>query len=527
MTRSSGILLHPTSLPDSPGIGTLGKAAFKFVDWLKEAGQTLWQTLPIGPTGYGDSPYASFSTYAGNPLLIDIDILVENKYLSKKEAQAPDYIKSTGNVDYGAVTYWKLPLLEKAALNFLNKKDNEERVKYEAFKNDNAWWLDNFAIFMSIKETYDEKAKQENRFGAMWSNYWPEDLKLHNMQAVSDYHATHVESTECQKVIQYFFFTQWFSLKDYAKKNGISIIGDIPIFAASDSSDVWANQNLFQLNNDGTQKVCAGVPPDYFSATGQYWGNPLYDWDAMKKDNYDWWIKRIRYMSTLVDYVRIDHFRGFDTYWSIPYGEPNAVNGKWCNGPSNDLLDEILKQLGNIPIIAEDLGIITDNVRKLRDDYNLPGMKILQFAFDTNEAGAQGFTNPFLPNNYIPCSVVYTGTHDNATLQGWLLEASDEEIGMIAKYLNLYDKYDSETIEAMKNDGRLCKILIELAMSSIANFSVIPLQDIFALGNEARMNIPSTTGGLNWQWRMTSEQFSSEKAKWLKTMSKEYKRNEA
>lgn len=525
MTRSSGILLHPTSLPGTPGIGTIGKEAFKFVEWLKDAGQTLWQMLPIGPTGYGDSPYASFSTFAGNPLLIDLEKLIEMGCLSPKEAQTPEYIKNEGPVDFGSVVYWKIPVIKTAAKNFLKETQIEQRIKYEAFKNDNSWWLDNYAIFMSIKEAYDQKAAEEKRFGAMWSNYWPKALRTHEMKAVSEWHASHVEEAEVQKVMQYFFFKQWFELKSYAKENGISIVGDIPIFAASDSADVWANQKLFQLDSEGRQTCCAGVPPDYFSATGQLWGNPLYDWAALKEQNYDWWLKRIQYMSTLADFVRIDHFRGFDTYWSVPAGSENAINGKWCDGPGADLLTQIQNKLGNIPIVAEDLGIITDSVRKLRDDFNLPGMKILQFAFDTNEAGAQGWTNPFLPNNYTPCSVVYTGTHDNATLQGWLLEASQEEITMIADYLKLSAAKDFSALQDMKNNGSLCKNLIELAMSSVADFAIIPLQDIYTLDNTARMNTPSTSGGQNWKWRMSQDQFSKEKALWLKGMSEKYKRN--
>ena len=525
MRRSSGVLLHLSSLPDSPGIGTLGENTYKFVDWLVSAKQSLWQVLPIGPTGYGDSPYASFSTFAGNPLLIDLERLVEQNILTKEEAVAPNYISYCGYVDYGSVVYWKLPLLKVAAKNFLKSTPKDLRVKYEAFKNDNASWLDNYSIFMSIKEFYDKKASDENIFGAMWSNYWPSELRRREPKAVSEWHSSHVESCEIQKAIQFFFFEQWFELKSYANKKGISIIGDIPIFVAPDSADVWANQNLFQLDEEGQQLSCAGVPPDYFSATGQMWGNPLYDWDEMKKQNYDWWLKRISYMSRLVDFVRIDHFRGFDTYWKIPAGEKTAVKGQWCKGPGADLLNAIQSKLSDIPIIAEDLGIITDSVKKLRDDFNLPGMRILQFAFDTKEAGAEGLKNPFLPHNYISRTVAYTGTHDNATMQGWLLEASDEEIKMIADYIGLSKTDDWNLIQQKKTNGTLCKMLIELIFSSVADFAIVPLQDIFCLGNEARMNVPSTTGGHNWQWRMSSVYFDDEKAEWLKGLSEKDNRN--
>lgn len=517
--RKSGILLHPTSLPETPGIGTIGKQAYKFVDWLVSARQTLWQILPYGPTGYGDSPYASFSTFAGNPLLIDIDMLVESGFLTQEQANPPEWIKSEGYVDFGSVVWWKLPLLKTAASQFLDKKDNSERVAYEAFKNDNASWLDNYSIFMSIKEFYDAKAKEEDRFGAMWSNYWPKDLATHEPKAVSDWHASHVKESEIHKVIQYFFFKQWRALKKYANEHGIKIIGDIPIFVAADSSDVWANQHLFQLDENGRAKFVAGVPPDYFSATGQLWGNPLYDWDAMEKDNYSWWIWRIKAMLSQVDYVRIDHFRGFEAYWSIPAGEETAINGKWITGPDHKLFEKIGSALGDIPIIAEDLGLITEGVKKLRDDFELPGMKVLQFAFDANEAGKGGFTNAFLPHMFDQNCVVYTGTHDNDTMQGWLNKATKEEIDIVSKYLS------GGISEATLPKESLCYGLIRLAISSTAKFAVIPMQDIFALADEGRMNTPSTTGGHNWQWRMSSDMFSAEKADWLKNMSVLYGRN--
>ena len=519
--RSSGILLHPTSLPETPGIGTIGKQAYKFVDWLASANQTLWQILPIGPTGYGDSPYASFSTFAGNPLMIDLDMLKENGWISAEQIAPPDYIKSSGYVDFGSVVWWKIPVLKTAASQFLDSCKKEDRDAYEAFKNDNASWLDNYAIFMSIKEFYDAKAKEEDRFGAMWSNYWPKDLATFQPKAVSKWHEEHVKETEVHKVIQYFFFSQWKKLKEYANSKGISIVGDIPIFVASDSADVWANQKLFQLDSDGRSTAVAGVPPDYFSATGQLWGNPLYNWDAMKKTGYKWWIDRIRAMLSVVDFVRIDHFRGFEAYWSVPAGEETAINGKWIPGPDHKLFNAIKKELGDIPVIAEDLGVITEGVAKLRDDFELPGMKILQFAFDANEAGAGGFVNPFLPHMYTENCVVYTGTHDNDTMQGWLDKASDAEIDIVTKYISGGIKEN----ELPKD--QLCYGLIKVALASVAKFAVIPMQDIFAIGSEGRMNVPSTTGGINWQWRMTPEMFSAEKALWLKEMSVLYGRNKA
>jgi 4-alpha-glucanotransferase len=353
----------------------------------------------------------------------------------------------------------------------------------------------------------------------MWSNYWPKDLATYQPKAVSKWHEEHVKETEVHKVIQYFFFSQWKKLKEYANSKGISIVGDIPIFVASDSADVWANQKLFQLDSEGKSTAVAGVPPDYFSATGQLWGNPLYDWDAMKKTGYKWWIDRIRAMLSVVDFVRIDHFRGFEAYWSVPAGEETAINGKWVPGPDHALFNKIKEELGDIPVIAEDLGVITDGVAALRDDFELPGMKVLQFAFDVNEEKAGALTNAFLPHEYGSNFVVYTGTHDNETMQGWLNSAKPEERDLIRKYLGAC------TPGVTISDDQLCPALIRAAFASVAKFAVIPMQDIFAIGSEGRMNVPSTTGGINWQWRMTPEMFSAEKALWLKEMSVLYGRN--
>jgi len=510
LSRSSGILLHPTSLPVTPGIGTLGQQAYKFVDWLSSAGQSLWQVLPLGPTGYGDSPYAAFSTFAGNPLLIDLDILKERGYLSEGDIKPPEYIKNDGPIDYGSVVWWKLPVLQKAAENFLA---HENITLYNNFKTDQSSWLDNYALFMSIKEVYDRKAHDEKLFGKLWNTFWPKELATCQADATDTWKTDHSTGIEIQKVIQFFFFDQWKSLKKYANDKGISIIGDIPIFVAADSADVWANQRLFQLNEDGTPKFVAGVPPDYFSATGQLWGNPLYNWDEMKKDGYAWWCTRIKSTCALVDYIRVDHFRGFEAYWSIPSGEPTAINGTWIKGPDHDFFNTLQKTLGDVPILAEDLGVITDNVKQLRDDFNFPGMKVLQFAFDVNEAGKNGFINPFLPHMYPPNSLVYTGTHDNDTMQGWLDHATPQEFKLVQNYLG-------GSIEK----ENMVRELIRICLFSSAIFAVFPLQDIYSLGSEARMNTPSTLGS-NWTWRMMPTYFDQEKAEWLCKYSHMYARN--
>lgn len=517
LTRSSGILLHPTSLPCTPGIGTIGQQAYRFVDWLASARQSLWQILPIGPTGYGDSPYASFSTFAGNPLMIDLQMIAEQGFLSTEEITPPDWMKNEGYIDYSGVVFWKIPVLKTAAQHFIDKisnNSNDFAQSYAEFKEKQAYWIDEYAIFMSIKEFYDAKAKEEERFGAMWSNYWPENLAAHSTRAVNKWAKDHANEIEIYKVIQFFFFEQWNNLKNYANSKGISIIGDIPIFVAPDSADVWANQNLFQVDESGKATAVAGVPPDYFCATGQLWGNPLYNWDVMKKNKYAWWITRIKAMLGVVDYVRIDHFRGFEAYWSVPAGAETAVTGEWVKGPDHDLFNAIKKQLGDIPVIAEDLGLITDEVKALRDDFELPGMRVLQFAFDTNELNAGGCVNPFLPHMYSENSVVYTGTHDNETMQGWLNAAPEREIEMIKNYLG-----------GVSDNSQLCPRMIQLALSSVAAFAVIPMQDIFAIGSEGRMNTPATTGGHNWQWRMSEEHFCAEKAEWLKQLSTLYARN--
>ncbi len=519
-TRSAGILLHPTSLPNSAGIGTLGASAYAFVDFLKKSRLSIWQVLPLGPTGYGDSPYQSFSTFALNPLLIDLPQLAEKGWASDAEIQPPDYIKAAGPVDYGAVVYWKLPLLMTLARHFLTAVPEADRASYAAFCEKNKYWLSDYALFMSIKTHYDAQAQEEAKtlgkaVAGTWNVYWEKSLAHHEKEALAAWERDHQHDVEAYKVIQFFAYSQWLSLKKYANENGISIIGDIPIFVASDSADVWANQHLFQLDKNLLPKAVAGVPPDYFSATGQLWGNPLYDWNRMRKDGYSWWISRIKQMLTLTDYVRIDHFRGFESYWAVPYGKKTAVYGEWQKGPRRSLFTEIRRTLGDLPLIAEDLGVITDGVRALRDSCKLPGMKILQFAFEPKELQAGNLINAFLPHTYSTSGtgancVVYTGTHDNDTTQGWLSSLKAEQLSLVASYTQ-GRLLSEEEARALLADGSLCKALVRLAFASVARLAIVPLQDVYALDSSARMNTPSTSGA-NWSWRMESDMLSGDRA---------------
>ncbi len=503
LTRSSGILLHPTSFPGPHGIGDLGQTAYQFVDYLAGARQSLWQVLPLGPTGYGDSPYASFSSFAGNPLLISLDKLVEQGDLDGLDLlDVPDF--PVDLVEYGWVIYWKVPLLEKAARNFLNKADESRRANFEDFCAEHAHWLDDFALFMVVKEHFDEKAREEDVFGAMWSNYWDKDIALRQPEAVARWQKEKAEAIAIKKVLQYFFFDQWTALRRYANERDILIIGDIPIFVAPDSVDVWANRELFYLDDEGRPTVVAGVPPDYFSETGQLWGNPLYNWKKMASRGYQWWIDRIKATLSLIDIIRVDHFRGFEAYWEIPAEEETAINGRWVQAPGADFFETVKKVLGNLPILAEDLGVITPEVEALRDQFGFPGMKVLQFAFDAKEAGGLNATNGFLPHNHGRNAVVYTGTHDNDTTRGWYRNRRPEEKDLIRRYLG-------------RPDHDIAWEFIRMAISSVARYAIIPMQDILNLDSNARMNRPSILGG-NWTWRYRPEalnQWSSDRLREL------------
>ncbi len=469
-TRSSGILLHPTSLPGPRGIGELGLAARAFADWLAAAGQSFWQVLPLGPTGYGDSPYQSFSSFAGNPLLLDLDALAADGYLAPGDlAAAPAF--SGEKVDFGPVIEWKSAMFAKAAAAFTQSQRPGHRAEFEQFCDAHADWLDAYALFAALKD----------RFGdAVW-NTWDADIARREPAALEYWGRTLGGDVLRAKFLQWQFFRQWGALRGYARERGIRIIGDVPIFVAHDSADVWQNPDLFYLDDGGRPAVVAGVPPDYFSETGQLWGNPLYRWEAHAARGFDWWIARVRAALALADIVRMDHFRGFEAYWEVPAGEPTAIHGRWVPGPGAALFDALQAALGDLPIIAEDLGVITPPVTALRERYELPGMKILQFAFG---AGAD---NP-LPHTFERACVVYTGTHDNDTALGWLASASDEVRRHALDYLN--------------SDGRdFAWDLIRAGLMSVANTFIAPMQDVLRLGSETRMNFPSKPSG-NWDWRM-------------------------
>lgn len=517
--RKSGILLHPTSLPCSFGIGTLGKSAFDFVDALSFSNTKLWQVLPLGPTGYGDSPYQSFSTFALNPLLIDFDYLAERGWAQKEDVIPPDYIKNEGNVDFGSVVWWKTNALKTISLWAYKNAGEEFFSQFDAFCKNNKFWLDDYALFMSIKSHYDEKG--------MWNKAWPQELRVHDSVALKKWNKEHTDEILVNKITQFFVFTQWNELHEYANAKKVEIIGDIPIFVSADSADVWANQKYFQLDKNGVPKVVAGVPPDYFSPTGQLWGNPLYDWKSLAQDNYSWWILRVKQTLKLVDYIRIDHFRGFDSYWTVKNGQKTAEKGKWSKGPGNALFNQIKKELGDLPLIAEDLGDITDSVRKLRDKCGLPGMKILQFGFDTCEKEKGALVNAFLPHTYTSSNcVVYTGTHDNDTTQGSLNLMNDECLTLVAGYLE-GRKVSIDEARDLRSRGVLCQKLIKECFSSIGVFAIVPMQDLYNFGSDCRMNTPSTAVA-NWAWRMRCNMLygkeAEEKMLWLKEMNMLYNR---
>jgi 4-alpha-glucanotransferase len=498
--RASGVLLHPTSLPGSWGIGDLGDAAYRFIDFLADAGQHLWQILPLNPTGFGDSPYQSPSAFAGNPLLISPDRLLADGLIAQEDlyddAGQPRQQFPSEKVDYDAVVAFKLPLLRRSFERFRGGNVPEHhQAAFNEFCEEHADWLDDYALFISIKDMHD---------GASMST-WDRKIITRHTQTIQKLKNDLAEQILLHKYQQYLFFSQWFALKNYANEHEIKIIGDAPIFVAYDSADVWANAGLFHLDEQGMPTSVAGVPPDFFSATGQLWGNPLYKWDKMKRRGYDWWVRRIKFTLSTVDILRLDHFRGFAAYWEVPAGHETAEHGQWIPGPGSALFKKVAKELGELPIIAEDLGVITPDVEELRDELHLPGMKVLQFAFgDTAQ-------NPYLPHNYDnPNAVVYTGTHDNNTTLGWFTDLGEEERNRVLAYL-------------CHNGDDPAWNMIRMAYSSVADMAVVPLQDIFRLGTEARMNVPGVTGG-NWDWRFTIEALTPELAADLCELAQRYRR---
>lgn len=488
--RTSGVLFHPTSFPGGDdAVGTLGEEAYRFVDWLAAAGQRLWQILPLNPTGYGDSPYASFSAFAGNPYLIDVAQLVRDGDLTPAEVEAYNPPPESRNrVDFGWLYANKFPLLHSAYRRFRREASPVRKRLFQRFCEENAGWLENYALFMAVKEACG---------GVPWSE-WPAPLRsggsYDDLQAAFDF-----EAYLFQKYLQWIFYTQWRSLREYANERGVSIVGDAPIFVAYDSADVWGNQDLFFLDENGAPTAVAGVPPDYFSATGQLWGNPLYNWEKMARSGFRWWLDRMDHLLQLVDLIRIDHFRGFAQYWKVPAGEETAVNGEWVDGPGDSFFKALEAQYGrDLPVIAEDLGLISPDVEKLRDDFGLPGMKIFEFApwgeesFERDGAVFEFKVHNYLPENYPRRSVVYPGTHDNETFAGWYNRLDEGARRHLCSYL--------ET--SVEDPDAVRWLVLERMWHSDANTAIVSMQDLLGLGDDARLNSPGSCGPHNWSWRL-------------------------
>jgi len=496
--RASGILLHPTSLPARLGIGDLGKEAYRFADFLAETGQRLWQTLPLGPTGYGNSPYQCLSVFAGNPLLVSLEKLVEDGFLDAGDLDSAASFPR-GRVDYAAVAAFKLPMLNRSFEIFLNKASANERQEFEAFSQRNSSWLETYCLYMALKDVHGLAA---------W-NAWDEDVRKRLPKSLERWSSELTREMGQHRYHQYQFFKQWSELKKYCNERGIRFVGDMGIFVALDSAEVWSHPEMFYLDDNGRPSVVAGVPPDYFSRTGQLWGNPLYRWDVMAEDDYQWWIDRFRATHALVDIIRLDHFRGFEKYWEVPGTDTTAMNGRWVSGPGAEFFKCVRKTLGALPIIAEDLGVITPEVDALRDEFGFPGMRVLQFAF-----GSDPKADDYKPHNYPRNCVVYTGTHDNNTTIGWLRQVDAED--------STQTRQERETERRLAlnyagTDGReLNWDFIRLALMSVADNTVTPMQDVLGLGGEARMNLPGTTQG-NWCWRFLPEMLTDE----IKTRLKE------
>lgn len=491
--RASGILLPVFSLPSRYGIGTFGKEAFRFVDFLAAAGQKYWQILPVGPTSYGDSPYQSFSTFAGNPYFIDLDILRRDGLLTKEECEGVDWGESPTDIDYGKLFKKRFTILRRAFIRSV--RGGRDKKATAAFRRENASWLEDYALYMALKFRFSLKA---------WK-YWDEDIRLRKPEALAKWREALKKDIDFWVFTQYHFFAQWGALKSYANKRGIRFIGDIPIYVAEDSADAWANPDIFWLDETLTPVKVAGVPPDGFSATGQLWGNPLYRWDVLRERNYDWWVERVRASVKIYDKVRIDHFRGFDTYYAVPYGDETAERGEWMQGPGPALFDVLRQKLGDVEIIAENLGYLTESVHELLKATGYPGMKVLEFAFDSREA------SDYLPHNYDKNCVVYTGTHDNDTLGGWFKTAPRADVKFCRRYLRLN-----------RREGFHWGF-IKGAWACTADLAIAQMQDFLGLSSEARINQPSTMG-TNWRWRLSRGMLSSHLARRIRNMTKLYGR---
>jgi len=491
--RAGGILAHPTSLPGPFGIGDLGPTAERFFDFLVAGGVRFWQTLPLGPTGYGNSPYAALSAFAGNPALISPERLVADHLLPHAAlAEAPAF--PTDHVDYGAVVPWKMELLRRASERHHARKHSALHEAYDRFRDENAAWLPELALFMALKDAHGQRAWVE----------WPEPYAQRDPEALAEARRTLASEIEAHTFAQFLFFHQWDMLRELAHARGLQIIGDLAIFVSHDSADVWSHPEFFTLDERGQPTAVAGVPPDYFSATGQRWGNPLYRWDVLSETGYRWWVERVRQALRVYDIIRLDHFRGFEAYWEVPAYEPTAAHGAWRPGPREALFMAIREELGDVPFIAEDLGVITPEVRALQEGLGLPGMRVLQFAFS---AGAD---NHDLPHNYIPDCVVYTGTHDNDTTRGWFTTREGAERDYALNYLQCAP----EAVSAA---------MIRLAYASVAQMALVPMQDVLDCGSEARMNFPSRPDG-NWEWRFSDDDLSHDRAHWLRHLTTLYGR---
>lgn len=499
LPRKAGILLHPTSLPGAYGIGEIGPAARDFVQTLARHGQSYWQVLPLGPTGYADSPYQSTSTFAGNPMLLSFDDLLEEGLVRTEElADFPSF--PAERVDYGPVLEHRGKVLDQVCRCFSRRADASLRDAFKAFCREQADWLEDYALFTALKEVHDLRP---------WTEWAPE-YRSRDAEALREFAGANSARIRHAKLRQFLFHRQWKRLRDLAHAEGITLIGDLPIFVAHDSADVWANPGLFYLDDQGMPTVVAGVPPDYFSATGQLWGNPLYHWDRHRAENYEWWFRRLGHMLDLLDIVRIDHFRGFAAYWEVPADEETAMNGKWVEGPGHDFFNALRDRFGEIPVIAEDLGVITEDVDALRDDFNLPGMRILQFSF------ADDLKPHLKPEGFPENCVVYTGTHDNDTTQGWFWREPGVDNTETREEI---DAERQKVLETVHTDGsQIHWDLIALAHRLAPHTAIVPLQDVMGLGTEARMNVPGRMEG-NWAWRFTEEQLREEDLRRLRDIT--------